>query len=83
MRPDFEIFLFFSRFQIKEHYNEDPSYYVDAIKDITDTRESARTPSRDLQGVSLLFRYYNLLYYVERRFFPYGKFLVNLNFVMK
>lgn len=32
--------------------------------------QAARTPARDLQGVSLLFRYYNLLYYVERRFFP-------------
>lgn len=32
--------------------------------------QAARTPSRDAQGVGLLFRYYNLLYYVERRFFP-------------
>lgn len=47
--------------------------YIDAIKDITDTREAARTPTRDGAGVSLQFRYYNLLYYVERRFFPYGK----------
>lgn len=29
-----------------------------------------RTPLRDTTGVSLLFRYYNQLYFVERRFFP-------------
>ncbi|XP_018784819.1 PREDICTED: rhophilin-2 isoform X1 [Bactrocera latifrons] len=55
---------------ILEHYSEEPSLYVDAIADITDTRQASRTPSRDAQGVALLFRYYNLLYYVERRFFP-------------
>lgn len=55
---------------ILEHYSEDPSIYEDAIADISDTRQAARTPARDLQGVSLLFRYYNLLYFVERRFFP-------------
>lgn len=47
--------------------------YADAIRDITETREVARTPSRDTNGINLIFRYYNLLYYVERRFFPYGK----------
>lgn len=31
--------------------------------------KACRTPTRDSKGVSLLFRYYNLLYYVERRFF--------------
>uniref|UniRef100_A0A1A9UT25 Rhophilin n=1 Tax=Glossina austeni TaxID=7395 RepID=A0A1A9UT25_GLOAU len=55
---------------ILEHYSEEPSIYLDAIADITDTRQASRTPSRDSQGVALLFRYYNLLYYVERRFFP-------------
>jgi hypothetical protein len=29
-----------------------------------------RTPLRDNTGVSLLFDYYNQLYFVERRFFP-------------
>lgn len=29
-----------------------------------------RTPLRDNTGVGLLFRYYNQLYFVERRFFP-------------
>ncbi|XP_055551519.1 rhophilin-2 isoform X1 [Wyeomyia smithii] len=55
---------------ILEHYSEDSSVYEDAIADITDTRQAAKTPTRDAQGVALLFRYYNLLYYVERRFFP-------------
>ncbi|KAH8238483.1 hypothetical protein KR032_007369 [Drosophila birchii] len=32
--------------------------------------QASKTPSRDGLGVALLFRYYNLLYYVERRFFP-------------
>lgn len=32
--------------------------------------QAMRTPLRDTTGVSLLFRYYNQLYFVERRFFP-------------
>lgn len=52
--------------------------YADAIRDITETRESARTPSRDTNGINLIFRYYNLLYYVERRFFPYGKCCISI-----
>uniref|UniRef100_A0A1L8DN36 Putative signal transduction protein n=2 Tax=Nyssomyia neivai TaxID=330878 RepID=A0A1L8DN36_9DIPT len=60
---------------ILEHYSEDSSCYEDAIADITDTRQAARTPTRDTTGVSLLFRYYNLLYYVERRFFPQDRSL--------
>lgn len=44
-----------------------------------DTREAARTPSRDTTGINLIFRYYNLLYYVERRFFPYGECIADEN----
>lgn len=55
---------------ILEHYSENSSTYEEAIADITDTRQAARTPTRDFQGIALLFRYYNLLYFVERRFFP-------------
>ncbi|KAH8273287.1 hypothetical protein KR018_004836 [Drosophila ironensis] len=55
---------------ILEHYSEEPMIYLDAIADITDTRQASKTPSRDAFGVALLFRYYNLLYYVERRFIP-------------
>lgn len=62
--------------QIRDHYNEDPNYYADAIQDITDTREAARTPARNAIGINLLFRYYNHLYYVERRFFPYGEYFM-------
>lgn len=64
--------------QIRDHYNEEPNFYADAIRDIIETREAARTPTRDGNGINLIFRYYNLLYYVERRFFPYGKRLIVL-----
>lgn len=55
---------------ILEHYSEDASQYEDAIADFMDTRQAIRTPLRDITGISLLFRYYNQLYFVERRFFP-------------
>lgn len=32
--------------------------------------KATRTPTRDLAGIGLLLRYYNQLYYIERRFFP-------------
>ncbi|XP_076177375.1 GTP-Rho-binding protein rhophilin [Ptiloglossa arizonensis] len=31
---------------------------------------ATRTPTRDAAGIALLLRYYNQLYFVERRFFP-------------
>ncbi|XP_050295394.1 rhophilin-2 isoform X2 [Anthonomus grandis grandis] len=55
---------------ILEHYSEDANKYEDAIADFMDTRQAMRTPLRDTTGIGLLFRYYNQLYYVERRFFP-------------
>lgn len=55
---------------ILEHYSEDATKYEDAIVDFMDTRQAMRTPLRDSSGISLLFRYYNQLYFVERRFFP-------------
>lgn len=55
---------------ILEHYSEDSDAYEDAIADFMDTRQAMRTPLRDTTGIGLLFRYYNQLYYVERRFFP-------------
>ncbi|XP_008195133.1 rhophilin-2 isoform X2 [Tribolium castaneum] len=55
---------------ILEHYSEDANQYEDAIADFMDTRQAIRTPLRDTTGISLLFRYYNQLYFVERRFFP-------------
>ncbi|XP_066142367.1 rhophilin-1 isoform X3 [Euwallacea fornicatus] len=55
---------------ILEHYSEDANKYEDAIADFMDTRQAMRTPLRDSTGIGLLFRYYNQLYYVERRFFP-------------
>lgn len=55
---------------ILEHYSEDANQYEDAIADFMDTRQAMRTPLRDSSGIALLFRYYNQLYFVERRFFP-------------
>lgn len=63
---------FFEQFSdfILEHYSVDPSNFEDAILDLIDTRQASRTPTRDKAGVELLCKYYNLLYYAERRFFP-------------
>ncbi|XP_025196834.1 uncharacterized protein LOC112595750 [Melanaphis sacchari] len=42
----------------------------EAIDELTQLRVDTQTPSRDLDGVRLLLRYYRQLYYVDRRFFP-------------
>ncbi|KAG5900121.1 hypothetical protein JTB14_012794 [Gonioctena quinquepunctata] len=55
---------------ILEHYSENANQHEDAISDFMDTRQAMRTPLRDSSGIALLFRYYNQLYFVERRFFP-------------
>lgn len=55
---------------ILEHYSEDAAHYEDAISDFMDMRQAIRTPVRSTAGVALLFKYYNQLYYIERRFFP-------------
>lgn len=55
---------------ILEHYSEDANRYSDSVDDFMDLRQAMRTPLRDSTGVALLFRYYNQLYFVERRFFP-------------
>ncbi|KAH9362292.1 hypothetical protein HPB48_002270 [Haemaphysalis longicornis] len=53
-----------------EHYSEDSSVYDSAIQEFMEVRQAARTPTRDQAGVQLLYEYYNLLYFVDRRFFP-------------
>lgn len=55
---------------ILEHYSEDSERYEEAIKEFSNTRQAVRTPTRDQAGIGLLFEYYNLLYFVDRRFFP-------------
>ncbi|OAD52287.1 Protein diaphanous [Eufriesea mexicana] len=55
---------------ILEHYSEDGGNYEEAIADLMETRQATRTPTRDATGIALLLRYYNQLYFVERRFFP-------------
>lgn len=55
---------------ILEHYSEDGSEYENAIAEFMDIRQAMRTPTRDGNGIALLFEYFNQLYFVERRFFP-------------
>ncbi|XP_043286850.1 rhophilin-2 isoform X2 [Venturia canescens] len=55
---------------ILEHYSEDGEHYEEAIADLMETRQATRTPTRDAAGIALLLRYYNQLYFIERRFFP-------------
>ncbi|XP_011879322.1 PREDICTED: rhophilin-2 [Vollenhovia emeryi] len=55
---------------ILEHYSEDGENYEEAIADLMETRQATRTPTRDSAGIALLLRYFNQLYFIERRFFP-------------
>uniref|UniRef100_A0A146KSC6 Rhophilin-2 n=1 Tax=Lygus hesperus TaxID=30085 RepID=A0A146KSC6_LYGHE len=55
---------------ILEHYSEEGNKYTKAIADFMELRQAMRCPYRDSSGLSLLFQYYNQLYFVERRFFP-------------
>ncbi|KAJ8688163.1 hypothetical protein QAD02_023958, partial [Eretmocerus hayati] len=55
---------------ILEHYSEDGENYEEAIAELMETRQATRTPTRDSAGIGLLLRYYNQLYFIERRFFP-------------
>jgi len=55
---------------ILEHYSEDGNYYENQLAELMDLRQAVRTPTRDRNGICLLFEYYNQLYFVERRFFP-------------
>ena len=55
---------------ILEHYSEDGTNYENQLAELMDIRQAMRTPTRDNNGIALLFEYYNQLYFVERRFFP-------------
>lgn len=54
---------------ILEHYSEDDNKFDNAIQQLNQIRQAIRTPHRDASGVKLLFQYYNLLYFVDKRFF--------------
>ncbi|XP_054714536.1 rhophilin-2-like [Uloborus diversus] len=54
---------------ILEHYSEDDTKFDSAIQQLNKIRQAIRTPSRDSSGVKLLFQYYNLLYFIDKRFF--------------
>ncbi|UYV71635.1 RHPN2 [Cordylochernes scorpioides] len=55
---------------ILEHYSEDGAGYEAAIEEFSRIRQAIRWPKRDASGVRRLLEYYNLLYYVDHRFFP-------------
>ncbi|KAL7304332.1 hypothetical protein TKK_0003132 [Trichogramma kaykai] len=52
---------------ILEHYSEHGENYEEAIAEFMETRMAMRTPTRDFAGIGLLMRYYNQLYFIERR----------------
>lgn len=54
---------------IVDHYKAKGAEYEEAIVELSDLRQAMRTPSRDATGISLLYEYYNQLYFFERRFF--------------
>ena len=54
---------------IESHYHEVGEEYEEPLAELMDLRQAMRTPTRDSHGISLLFQYYNQLYFVERRFF--------------
>ena len=54
---------------IECHYDENAEDYEESLAELMDLRQAIRTPTRDSQGISLLFQYYNQLHFVERRFF--------------
>ena len=54
---------------ILEHYSEDGTNYENQLAELMDIRQAMRTPTRDNNGIALLFEYYNQVYFVERRFF--------------
>ena len=65
---------------IESHYYEDSKNYEEALASLQDLRQAMRTPSRNSQGVSLLFQYYNQLHFVERRFFTQDKTCGSIHF---
>ena len=71
-KPSIQCLQFLLLFQdfILEHYSEDGADYENAIAEFMDIRQAMRTPTRDANGISLLFEHFNQLYFVERRFFP-------------
>lgn len=44
--------------------------FVTEINSSMNNFQATRTPTRDENGVDLLCKYYNLIYFAERRFFP-------------
>ena len=53
-----------------EHYSEDGELYQPEMDEFNAIRNCTMTPSRDEEGIDLLFEYYNQLYFIDNRFFP-------------
>ena len=66
---------------IECHYFEDAEHFEEAFASLMDLRQAMRTPTRESQGISLLFQYYNQLHFVERRFFTADKSCGRLHFM--
>jgi len=65
---------------IESHYYEEGEDYEEDLSDLMDLRQAIRTPTRDSLGISLLYQYYNQLYFVERRFFSPDRSSSRLHF---
>ena len=76
---DLDLRVDFKQF-IKSHYYEEGDSYEDALASLMDLRQAMRTPSRNSHGIALLFKYYNQLHFVERRFFKSDKTCGRLHF---
>jgi len=76
---DLDLRVDFKQF-IKSHYYEEGDSYEEALASLMDLRQAMRTPSRNSHGVALLFKYYNQLHFVERRFFKSDKTCGRLHF---
>ncbi|XP_014663777.1 PREDICTED: rhophilin-1-like [Priapulus caudatus] len=54
---------------IRDHYHEEPESYEEQINELNEIRQAVRTPMKNSHGIGLLFEYYNLLYFIEQRFY--------------
>lgn len=59
---------------ILDHYSETPENFEGELELFENLRkEAVNKANRDENGIHSLFKYYNQLYFVEKKFFPNGK----------
>jgi len=56
------------KWQIREHFNEDPNSYMNEVRELEVLRASACHPPQDFSGCALLKRYYSQLHFLQNRF---------------